>query len=269
MVAGDEHGGSTAAPPTFELERFVWGAPDLLRVSGKFTGLGQVQAAAPELVVRGPERMHRLSAIPDSLSPPSEDGLWSADFAWQEPPVAFDGALLELGPEIVVELPEPGAKRRRSRAQTLAVRTTEPAEGGPQPAAAERVHLEADLLAAREEIRELRADAERAHQELLRAREDLEAERQRHAGDAERFREGLATVQAAAAEALAAEQSAARQATTELRKLHGAVAARDAALAELRGRLEEARGAADAAHADGERMLSRLEALREAVGDGG
>src|SRR5688572_6734397 len=123
MVAGDDHGGSAQTPPTFELERFVWGAPDRLRVSGTFTGLGQAQPADPELVLRGPERMHRLKALPDTLTfPPEEGTLWSAEFAWQEPPVAFDAALLQLGPEIVVELPEPGAKRRLLRGQRLEVR---------------------------------------------------------------------------------------------------------------------------------------------------
>ena len=226
MVAGDDHGRSTETPPSFELERFVWGAPDRLRVSGRFTGLGQAQPADPELVLRGPERMHRLEALPDTLSPPPEEGsLWSAEFAWQEPPVAFDAALLQLGPEIVVELPEPGAKRRILRCQTPEVRGAEAPTGhtaeAPTDRGVERVRREADLLAAQEEVRELRAAAERAQQELDRAREDLKTERERHAGDAERFREGLATVQASAAESLAVEQSSAQQAQAEVRELRG------------------------------------------------
>ncbi len=215
MVADDDHGRSTETPPTFELERFVWGAPDRLRVSGRFTGLGQAQPAAPELVLRGPEKMHRLEAVPDTLPPPPEDGsLWSAEFAWQEPPVAFDAALLQLGPEIAVELPEPGAKRGLLPAQVRGAET-------PTDRGVERVRREADLLAAQEEIRELRAAAEQAQQELERAREDLKNERERHAGDAERFREGLATVQASAAESLAVEQSSAQQAQAEVRELRG------------------------------------------------
>jgi hypothetical protein len=256
-------GEEQSRPTTFELERFVWGAPDRLRISGRFIGLGHAAPADPVLVVPGPERMHRLQALPDSVSGPPEEGSpWSAEFAWQEPPVAFDAAKLELGPEIVVELPAPGAKRRRLRSQPLEVRGAAPARG------AERVHLEAELLAAQEEIRELRAAAERAQEELTRAREDLKSERDRQAGDAERFREGLATVRESAAEALAVEQSAARQAESDLREARIALEAKDAALETYRVQLEEARSAADAARADGERAVSRLQTIRDALGDG-
>ena len=267
---GDARG---TLPATFELERFVWGAPDRLRVSGRFMGLGHAAPADPVLVVRGHERMHRLQALPDSLSgPPEEGSLWSAEFAWQEPPVAFDAAKLELGPDVVVELPGPGAKRPWLRGQTLEVRGTSPARG------AERVRLESELLAAQEEIHGLRAAAERAQEELTRARGDLSAERERQAGDAERFREGLARVRESAAEALAAEQSAAQQIESDLREariaLEQAVAARSHAESEaetLRERLaglENARRAAEEARADGERMLSRLQRIRDALGDG-
>lgn len=247
------------------------------------------------LVVRGPEHTHRLEALPDSVSGSLEDGSpWSAEFAWQEPPVAFDSATLELGPKIVVELPEPGAKRRWIRGQNLEVRS--PGEdAGPAPGA-ERVRLEAQLLAAHEEIRELRALAERTREELTRARADLASERDTHAGDAERFREGLASVQRAAAEALASEQSAAQQTEAALRDAREAIEARDAELAQLRPQLEqeaaaraqaesdaraaaralrdhqaglrEARRAAEKASADGEHLLSRLETIREALANG-
>ena len=251
MIAGDEHGPSTAIPLTFELEEFMWGAPDRLRLSGRFTGLGQARPAAAELVLRGPERMHRLKALPDTAPPEPEDGsLWSAEFAWQEPPVAFDAALLQLGPEIAVELPEPGAERRVLRARG--------GEEAPRARGVERVRREADLQAAQTEIRELRAAAERAQQELDRAREDLRAERERHAGDVERFREGLAAVQESAAEALAAEQSSAQQAQSDLAAARAALAEHDAALEELRGQREAAQ--ADAAH-----VRSRLDTIRAAL----
>jgi hypothetical protein len=323
VVAGEDQDGPThTATPraTFELERFAWGGPDRLQLSGRFTGLGDVPPDVPVLVVRGPERTHRLEALPDSLSGSLEHGSpWSAEFAWQEPPVAFDAATLELGPEIVVELPEPGAKRRWIRGQSLEVRSagsaasteTSPEQPDgtgldPQPApqleesspgpGAERVRLEAELLAAHEEIRELRAAAERAREELIRARDDLASERDRHAGDAERFREGLASVQQSAAEALTMEQSAAEQADAALREARIAIEAKDADLEHLRAQFEEAaaaraqaesdartaaralrdhlaglreaRRAADKASAAGEQLLSRLEKIRDALGAG-
>lgn len=324
MVAGEDQGGHvlSAATPraTFELDRFAWGAPDRLQVSGRFTGLGEVPSDPPVLVVRGPERTHRLQALPDSVSGSLEDGgPWSAEFAWQEPPVAFDAATLELGPEIVVELPEPGAKRRWVRGQTLEVRSTDisasaertpdqpdgtvldreqasqPEDSGRWPGA-ERVRLEAALLAAHEEVRELRAAAERAREELTHARDELASERDRHAGDAERFREGLASVQQSAADALTLQQSALQQVEAALRESQSAIEAKDADLEQLRAQLEEAaaaraqadseartaaralrnhlaglseaRRAADKARADGEHLLSRLETIREAIADG-
>jgi hypothetical protein len=324
MVAGEDQGGhirGSATPrATFELERFTWEAPDRLQVSGRFTGLGEVPPDAPVLVACGPERTHRLQALPESLSGSLEDGNpWSAEFAWQEPPVAFDAATLELGPEIVVELPQPSAKRRWVRGQTLEVRSTgnaasaertpEQPDGtgldmergsqledfSPGPGA-DRVRLEAELLAAHEEVRELRAAAERAREELARARDDLTSERDRHAGDAERFREGLASVQQSAADALTMQQSALQQAEAALRESQSAIEARDADLEQLRAQLEEAaaaraqaesdartaaralrnhlaglreaRRAADKARADGEHLLSRLETIREAIADG-
>ena len=305
---------------TFDLERFAWGAPDRLQVSGRFTGLGDVPQGDAVLVVRGPERAHRLKAVPDSVSGSLEDGSqWSAEFAWQEPPVAFDAATLELGPEIVVELPEPSARRRWGRGQTLEVRNASDetsAEGtagrpegteldrqvggqlvDPSPErGAERVRLEAELLAAQEEIRELRADAAQVREELARAREDVKNERERHAGDAERYREGLARVRASAADAVAVEQSAAQQVESALREARIAIEAKDADLEQLRAQLEEAaaaraqaeseaqnaahalrdhrvglrdaRRAADKARADGEHLLKRLETIRDALGDG-
>jgi hypothetical protein len=309
MIAGEDQNGRarTSAPrrATFELERFAWGAPDRLQVAGRFTGLGDVPQGDPVLVVWGPEREHRLQAVPESLSGSLEDGSsWSAEFAWQEPPVAFDVARLELGPEIVVELPEPSARRRWSRGQTLEVQdvgTSEQAEGtelveaGPERGA-ERVRLEAELLAAQEEIRELQAGAAQVREELARAREDLKSERERHAGDAERYREGLAKVRASAADALAVEQSAAQQVESALREARTAVEAKDADLEQLRAQLEEAatarakaesdarsaahalrdhrvalreaRRAADKARVDGENLMRRLETIRDAFGDG-
>lgn len=325
MVAGEDQDGPTraAATPraTFELERFAWAGPDRLQVSGRFTGLRDVPPDVPVLVVCGPERMHRLEALSDSLSGSLEDGSpWSAEFAWQEPPVAFDTATLELGPEIVVELPEAGAKRRWIRGQSLEVRSAgsaataettpeQPDETGldrergrhpeassPGPAA-ERVRLQAELLAAKEEVLELRAANERAREELTRARDDLTSERDRHAEDAERFRQGLASVQQSAAEALTMEQSAVQQVEAALREARSAIEAKDADLEQLRAQLgeavaartqaesvartaararrdhqaglREARRAAEKAWADSEHLLSRLETIRDALRDGG
>jgi methyl-accepting chemotaxis protein len=323
MVAGEDQHGPTraAATPraTFELERFAWAGPDRLQVSGRFTGLGGVPTDVPVLVVSGPERTHRLAALPDSLSGSLEDGSpWSAEFAWQEPPVAFDTAMLELGPGIVVELPEAGAKRRWIRGKSLEVRSAgsaasaestpeqrDGAELGREPErqpenagaalGAEQLRLEAELLAAHEEVRELRAAAERAREELTRSRADLTSERDGRAEDAERFRQGLASLQQSAAKALTLEQSALQQVEGALSEARSAIEAKEAELEQLRAQLEEAAAArakaesdaqtaaralrdhlaglreagraADKAWADGEHLLSRLQTIRDALQD--
>src|SRR5207245_328839 len=117
-----------------------------------------------------------------------------------------DTAELELGPDVSIQLPEPRAGTRPFGGQRLQVRQAsepEPGEGrlnGSSPPAAARVQLRSELVSAQEEARELRARLERAEAELSRARDDLQAERELRATDSERFREGLASVQASAEE---------------------------------------------------------------------
>jgi hypothetical protein len=295
MVAGEEHRRPTGPLRTsgarFELERFAWAGPNRLELSGKFVGLPDVPSDAPVLVVRGPELSHRLAAAPDSLSgPPHDRALWSAAFEWQEPPAAFDVARLELGAEIAVELPRPGAKHRRFRSRSLPVQS-----GGTESGGIERVRLEARLLAAQEEIRELRAALERAQEELARARADLQGERARRATDADQSREALAWLHASAEDALAFEQTTAQQLDADLREALQAIATKDAVIEQLRrqaeqrthalmraqsatraevealrrrvARLDEARSAAEAARTEAEQLLSRLTAMRDALED--
>lgn len=283
MVAKEDQSGQeptpTTAAPTFVLKRFAWGAPDRLEVSGTFGGLRDAPAdASPVLIVSTSERTHRLPAVPDSLAGSPEEGrLWQAAFAWQDAPVAFDHAQLQIGADIVVRLPEPGETSRLSRPRALEVRTARaeggddarretgeatrdahgertskasnengrrelagtPRDDGSAGDGAERVGSQVELLAAQEQVREVGAALQQTQEELTRARDDLRAERERHAGDRERFREGLAKVQESAEEALAVEQIATQQLGGDLREAQDALDAKDAALEELRGKLEK------------------------------
>ena len=244
-MANDDH-------PTFELKRFVWVTPDRLAVSGTFGGLGETPAEAPPvLVLHEGESVHRLPAIADSVDGPPEDGqIWQAAFAWQDAPVAFDVAELKLGDDLVVELPEPGAKNRLSRPRVLEVRTpskhevteatdtTETMETTENTeAVAVSVGSQIDLLAAQEELREVRIELEQTQAELTRARDDLQAERERRAGDSERFRDGLAKVRESAEESLAAQQGAARQLESDLQEARDAIETKDADLQTAREQL--------------------------------
>ena len=51
------------ANETFELKRFVWATPDRLEIDGRFVGLGDGPTGDAVLVLRGPERTHRLPAV--------------------------------------------------------------------------------------------------------------------------------------------------------------------------------------------------------------
>jgi hypothetical protein len=300
MSAGRTGGRPASGGATFELERFTWGAPDRLELEGRFAGLDRLPADPPVLVVRGAERTQRLPAVAGGDG--GADGRWQAAFAWLEAPAAFDGARLELGDAIAVDLPGPRARRRPFHREVLEVHMPEAApaadagatvgdaERNGAPSAAERLQLQTDLLAAREEARELQGALQRATDELVRTREDLEAARAEHVADSERFRDGLASVRETAEEALATERTTAEAARSEL---EATVAAQATELEELRERLqaaEEARAAAEteasdlrerasaatpvqedliAAHDEAERLVARLSAVRDALGSGG
>lgn len=248
--------------PTFELKRFAWGAPDRLEVAGTFGGLPETRPDSAVLVVHAGETVHELPAVADSADQPLEDGrAWQAEFAWQEAPVAFDLAELRLGPDLVVELPEPGARKRLGRPRVLEVRSTLAGEAeapraetlalvpDPPPervireGSAASVGSQVELLAAQEEVREVRVSLQQTQEELTRASDDLRAERERRAGDGERFQEGLAKVRQAAEEALAVEQSAAQQLGSDVREAHETIEAQRADLEALRSELESATNA--------------------------
>jgi DNA repair exonuclease SbcCD ATPase subunit len=226
----------TPSPPTdarrFELQRFAWGAPDRLELAGTFTGLDGSPSDLPVLVLTGADRTHRLPAAPDDVSGAPENGRpWHAAFVWQEAPAAFQAAVLQLGGELAVDLPEPGADDAEPGIVELPIRLR---PGG------DRLRLEAELLGAGEELREAQAALRRTEEELARARADLDTEREGRAADAVRFRQGLAQVRESAEEALAAEQRTAERLHDELAAGSGALAAKDAELAEMRGELEVA-----------------------------
>jgi hypothetical protein len=187
------------------------------------------------LVVQGGGTPHRLHATPDS--PPPDGGPWRAEFVWDGVPVGVESAVLELGPDVSIELPPPGAASTQLDVHHAAVPD---------------VALQAQRLAAEQEVQELRAALERAEAELARARSDLESERSGRAADAERFRDGLAQVQAAAEQALAAEREQAERDADGLRQRVST--------------LEHAGTEAGEMRADAERLLARLTGLVDALG---
>src|SRR4051812_10659422 len=106
---------------TFQLDRFEWAAPDRLEIAGSFDGV-DAASVAPTLVVGSGDDARRLTGTPGDSK--ADGDQWTAAFLWQEPPVAFEAAELELGHGLSVVLPAPG-----SSDEALAIR------GGAPPAA--------------------------------------------------------------------------------------------------------------------------------------
>jgi hypothetical protein len=235
---------------SFALERFVWGGPDRLELAGTFTGLDESPSGLPVLVLSGRERTHRLPAAEGDVSGAHENGrLWSAAFVWHEPPAAFDAAVLRLGSDLSVELPDPGRNGEASASVELPVQS-EDGHG------VDRLRLEAELLAGREERREARSALHRVEEELSRARDDLRHEREERAADAVRFRAGLSQLRESVEDALRAKDAELDDIRAELEVATAfraeAESASKAEIAALQERMGEAR--------------RRLDSVREALG---
>jgi hypothetical protein len=220
---------------TFELTRFGWATPDTLEIDGRFAGLDDGAAGDAVLVLRGGDRTHRLAAVTNGDSAAVADrGEWHAAFAWEEAPTAFDFAQLELGEDLLVDLPAPRPDADGSDPEVLDVR---------HRSGSARLRLQVDLLAAQSLLGEMEARLSRSEQDLARARDDLAAEQGDRAADAERFRTALAQTRETAEEEVAAARA-------------------DAAA--LRARAEELEGAGEEA----ERLRGRMAQIREIVEDG-
>jgi predicted nucleic acid-binding Zn-ribbon protein len=274
--------GRMKRPPTFDLRQFMWETPYRLLVSGTFDGLRELPADATALlIVKAGQTEHRLPAVPGSVDrPPGNGRIWHAQFAWQDPPVGFRAAQLQLG-DLVVDLPEPGARRRRERPRRLPVRSADVPSGEPRrdttqsvdnartvedvagndagsPWGGDSVGSQVELLAAQEEVLELRTALRQVQAELSRARDDLQAERERRAGDTERFREGLANVRTLAERALSDEQAVVNRVIAEFREAEAALETKNQAIEALRTQLE-------AANADRAEAEAALETKDEAI----
>jgi hypothetical protein len=264
MRASTQPGSSTT---TFSLERFAWDTPDRLYVSGWFRGLVADAVEPPVLVVDAGDARLSLPAVADRRSGPPQDGRhWSAAFAWDETPTAFDRVQLELG-DLVVELPQPHRRRARQGERILEVRPAGVAARPNLSPAADRLALQTARLLVQEEISSLRSTVERLERDLERARVDVEAERGRRGADVERFRDGLAQVRAAADEAIAVERTAAADAAAKAEDARRRMTHQSARIAELERFADDAErrhAAIDAACAATEDLLGRLVSLRDA-----
>jgi uncharacterized coiled-coil DUF342 family protein len=248
---------------SFELDRFEWVTPERLEVEGSWNGVRRLVRATLLIDVDGETR--RLRALPEDPGSPEQ---WTAAFAWtgSEMPT-LEGAELEVGRSIVVDLPRPRTSKARG--------ATKPQKPIPATTRADKT-AEAAVEEARSE-QESRTDALRAEVETLRGERDaLRAAVDEAASGGDAARAELEALRAAADHA-AAERDALRtvadDALAERDALRAAAHERDALRAEhdaLAARAEEAASGADAARAEHESLRAQVrdaEALRARVED--
>jgi len=261
---------STATEPAFVVERFAV-AGDRVEVAGHWRDVRGRRFVRPVLWLHRGDSRQRLVAVLDHKPWAAGDGEpWVAAFKWPGGDLAADRAELEVGRELVVDLPRPGErapKRRpaKPRPPSELERVREQLLG----ATRERSALEAALVDARAEaaeVAELRAERDRARAEAEQARADGERlvndeyrqrERAQAAADAAAERARLADT----ARALADRQlNAARTAHAELELRLAAV---ETELERLRAEL--ARRPDPGVAAERDRLQADLEIARREI----
>jgi len=224
----------------FELECFEW-ADERLELAGRWKGLAGRRLAGPVLSLDTESgRRKRLVAMPGGHLGAAEES-WRATFAWPGDPAEITGAELEVGGNIVVDLPLPDRRRRR--------RKRPPVDPGDE--------------ALRGEVSALRAQVERLRAELAgRERENM----QLHAQLDEIEDEDPVIAAAAGAPTVEIEQLESRQEelNAELERLAGE---RDRTRAELSDEVERLCRERDAALAELERARAEIDQLREAFSE--
>jgi len=283
-------GDIAAAEPAFTVERFE---PDgeRLEVAGHWRGLRGRRFVRPVLWLYNGEDRQRLVAVLDHKPwAVGEGAQWVAAFPWSGGKLEAERAELEVGTELVVQLPVPGAPAPKEP-QTAKPRQPSEVERLREKLAAEtkerralqetldKTSREADALArvraerdaAREEAEHARADGERLVNDEYRQRERALAAteealvRQR---EAEAARD-LAERQLGAARSSHAELEAALAATEAARAdLASRLTTVEADRADLEARLgaqgdlESRLEAAEAAQAARKRIAHELEHVR-------
>jgi predicted nucleic acid-binding Zn-ribbon protein len=232
----------------FELECFEW-ADERLEVAGRWKGLSGRRLARPVLTVdTGAGRKRRLVALPGGqLAAGSES--WRAAFSWPGDPADITSAELEIGGNVVVDLPLPDRRRRR-RKRAAAEPSDEP--------------LRAEVTALRGQVERLRSELAARERENMQLR--AQVEEPGDAEDGERSESSDATVEI---QRIADERE--QELTAELDRL---AAERDSARGQLSAELERLesereRLVSEQERIEGERarLATEVDDLREAFAD--
>jgi hypothetical protein len=220
---------------SFELARFEWADPTRLEVEGTWNGVSRLRARAT-LVIEVDGRRRRLRALAGDGGTPEK---WSAAFGWDGDGIPrLEGAELEVGHGIVVDLPRPRSSKARAQLpkEPIPATTRDDKDAGPGRAEAERIIAALDSA---------RAEAEEARETLTRVRaerDDLRA-RVADAEDADQLRAEVEDLRTRAGEA------------DELRRRAEEADGLRAEAEDLRARAEEA----DSLRAEREELVRRAE----------
>ncbi len=103
--------GAASSEVDFELERFERTAEDRIEISGRWYGLRGRRFVRPVLNLNAGGSRRRAIALLEHKPWAADDGkTWLAAFRWPEGAGEIQGAELEVGPGLVVELPAPGGE---------------------------------------------------------------------------------------------------------------------------------------------------------------
>jgi TolA-binding protein len=252
----------------FELECFEW-ADERLEVAGRWKGLGPHRLNRPVLTVETDTgRRKRIVAMPGGhMGVVGET--WRASFAWPTDPAEITGAELEVGGNLVVDLPLPDRRRRRRWRSTADQHADET--------------LRAEIAALRGQVDRLRAELAGREREIIALHTRLDEETDEDEGTPARAGADERTVEiqrlAGALERLQDEKVAGAEAmTVEIERLAGEVerlqeekaagaGAMSVELERLAAERDAARAAADAVAAERERWRADVDELRQAFAE--
>jgi hypothetical protein len=267
----------TATEPSFTVERFE-PVGERLEVAGHWRGLRGRRFVRPVLWLHSGDSRRRLVAVLDHKPWAADDGgVWIAAFVWDGGKIVADRAELEVGSEMVVELPLPGARKKAAPAQKRKPSEAELLREQLAAESKERRDLQRALAAAQRDTDALartRAERDAARAEAEQARQDREREIDAARAAAEEARQdGEREIDAARAEAERAREDGERLVNDEYRQRERAeleprpdvAAERDNAVAaaeRLRADNERLAAERDEAVATRERLVAEREALR-------
>ncbi len=250
-------------------------AGDRLEVAGHWHGLRGRRFVRPVLWLYRGDGRRRLVAVLDHKPWAADDGdPWLAAFAWDGGALDADRAELEVGRELVVELPLPGRKAPPSApARPRQPSELERAREELSAATRERRALQAALDTATTEagdLERLRAERDRAVEAAERAgaerdqavetADQARADGERLVNDEYRQREHAQEAAGRALERARETEAALSLATRQLTAARAGYAALEAERDEARRQRDEARERLAVAMAEGDALRERLEA---------